>query len=200
MADIKNIEYVQLALVFFVPGLIIVYTRSRFITSRLPSQKDNVLGYLALSSIYYALTIPVAVQSFSIREPWRAIAWLVLALVGPWIFGLILGVAAQKQWGTWIANKFNLNVVHVIPAAWDWRFSTIPRGGLFVMVTLSNDEKVAGFFGQNSFASSDGSERDVYIEEEYTLRENVWEARPDKVGILIPLSVIQVHRILGTEQ
>lgn len=33
------------------------------------------------------------------------------------------------------------------------------------MVTLEDGEMVAGFFGTNSFASSDTAERDLYIEE-----------------------------------
>jgi hypothetical protein len=85
-----------------------------------------------------------------------------------------------------------LTIVHVIPAAWDWRFSTLPRGGLFIMVTLQNDQTVAGFFGRSSFASSDGGERDLYIEEEYEVSDSgEWEPRPAKVGIFIPASQIK---------
>ena len=63
---------------------------------------------------------------------------------------------------------------------------------MFVMVTLENDETVAGFFGTNSFASSDMAERDLYIEEEYTVtEEGIWESRPEKVGILIPMKGIR---------
>ena len=54
------------------------------------------------------------------------------------------------------------------------------------MVTLKNGDRVAGLFGSNSFASSDTGERDLYIEEEYTVGEDgKWDARPEKVGILI---------------
>jgi Family of unknown function (DUF6338) len=100
----------------------------------------------------------------------------------------VLGIAAQKDWGNWLASKFALSFVHVIPAAWDWRFSKAPGGGMFVMVTFENGETVGGFFGTNSFASSDTTERDLYIEEEYTVtEEGRWESRPEKIGILIPM-------------
>jgi Family of unknown function (DUF6338) len=60
------------------------------------------------------------------------------------------------------------------------------------MVTLTSDERVAGFFGTASFASSDSTERDLYIEEEYTVtNEGQWEPRPTKVGILVPVKEIR---------
>jgi hypothetical protein len=193
MPDSKEVVYFQFALLFVVPGLVALLVRSRFITGRVPSAKENVLLFVVLSLIYYSLIIFLIEPAFSIREPWivRALVWILLILVGPAVFGFILGVAAQKEWGTRLANKFGLTIVHVIPAAWDWRFSTIPRG-MFVMVTLISGERVAGFFGGNSFASSDVGERDLYIEEEYTVtHQGVWEARPEKVGVLISAKEIR---------
>jgi len=44
----------------------------------------------------------------------------------------------------------------------------------------------------NSFASSDTSERDLYIEEEYTVTDQgKWESRPERVGILISAKEIR---------
>ena len=59
-------------------------------------------------------------------------------------------------------------------------------------MTLTSDERVAGFFGVESFASSDIGERDVYIEEEYLVSEGgIWEPRANKVGILVPFKEIK---------
>ncbi len=86
-----------------------------------------------------------------------------------------------------LADWVGIALVHVIPQAWDWRFSNMPRGGQFVMVTLTNGEQVAGFFGPSSFASSDSNHRDIYIEEEYDVEEGgTWASRPERVGVLIP--------------
>jgi hypothetical protein len=113
-------------------------------------------------------------------------------LIGPALFGLALGIAAQKEWIHRIADYFDLSIVHVIPTAWDWRFSKMPRDGLFVMVTLTNGATVAGHFGSKSFASSDTGERDLYIQEEYRVTEQgTWEARDERVGILIPAREIR---------
>lgn len=60
------------------------------------------------------------------------------------------------------------------------------------MVSLTSGESVAGFFGPDSFASSDESERDIYIEEEYDVSDQgTWTPRPAKVGILIPVKEIR---------
>jgi Family of unknown function (DUF6338) len=189
MPDFKGIDTFYLILAFIVPGLIVVYVRSQFITGRSPSHTDNVLSYLTLSLIYYALTLPFIEQALGVKEPWTAKAaiWICLTLIGPSVLGLFLGAAAQKGLGNWAADKLGLSTTHVIPAAWDWRFSTTPRGGMFLMVTLTSDERIAGFFGIRSFASSEPGERDLYLEEEYTVSDDgSWESRSDKVGVLIP--------------
>jgi hypothetical protein len=192
--DLKGTDNFYLILAFIVPGLVIVYIRSRFISGKTPSHTENILGYLVLSLLYYTFTLPFIQLGLSIQDPWqvRAAIWIGLTLIGPALFGVFLGAWAQKEWGTWFADRLGLTTIHVIPAAWDWRFSKIPRGGMFVMVTLTSGESVAGFFGPNSFASSDEGERDIYIEEEYDVdEEGIWKPRSAKVGILIPVKEIR---------
>lgn len=189
MPDFNGIENLYLILFFIVPGIVIVYVRSRFITGRMPSMSENVLSFLVLSLVYYSLTIPFIEELSSIKEPWklRALTWVCLTLIGPAILGFILGLCSQKEWFSWIFDKVDVCTIHVIPTAWDWKFSKIPRGGQFLMITLTNDQVVVGFFGPNSFASSDSTERDLYLEEEYILSEDKqWLPRPDKVGFLVP--------------
>jgi Family of unknown function (DUF6338) len=194
MPNFNGPENFYLTLFFIVPGIIALFVRSRFITGRTPSTKENLLAFIVLSLIYYSFTILFIEKAMSVREPWllRAVIWITLILIGPAVFGLILGIAVQKEWIHRIADYFDLNIVHVIPTAWDWRFSKMPRDGLFVMVTLTNGATIAGHFGSKSFASSDTEERDLYIQEEYTVaKDGRWEARPEVVGILIPAREIR---------
>jgi Family of unknown function (DUF6338) len=190
---LKAAENLYVLLFLIVPGLVIVYVRSRFISGRAPTHSENALGYLVLSLSYYSIILPLIEQALSVREPWiaRAAVWISLTLAGPAVFGLLLGVWAQKQWGIWIADKIGLSTIRVTPASWDWRFSKMPRGGVFVMVTLTSGERVAGLFGARSFASSGTAERDLYLEEEYHVDGDKWEARPAKVGILIPVREVR---------
>ncbi len=193
MEDFKGLLNFYIILFFVVPGIVIVFIRSKFINGRMPSVKENVLSFITISVVYYAFSIFFIefARDPGIRWVWRTLIWFSLILIGPAVIGLLLGVAAQRDWFTRVANKLNLAIVHVIPTAWDWKFSRVNQGQ-FVMVTLSSDEKVAGYFGGSSFASSDAAERDLYIEEEYTVSEaDIWEPRQDKVGILIPAKEIK---------
>jgi hypothetical protein len=194
MFTLNNKDNLQLILLFIVPGLVALSVRSKFITGRSPSTTENIFTFVVLSLVYYALSVFFIEKVFTIQEPWlaRALAWILLLLIGPAIFGFLLGVAAQKEWSAWFANRMGLSVVHVIPAAWDWRFSRIARPGMFIMVTLTSGERVGGLFGKDSFASSDIKERDLYIEEEYTVtEEGAWLARPEKIGVLISAKEIR---------
>jgi len=194
MPDFKSVENLQLILLLIVPGIVALFVRSRFIAGRVPSTKENLLVYVVLSLFYYSFTIFFIESALSIREPWiaQALVWMLLILIGPAAFGFILGVAAQKEWFTRFANRLGLTIVHIIPAAWDWRFSSIPRDGVFIMVTLTSGERVAGLFRDSSFASSDMGERDLYIEEEYTVSDDgVWKSRSEKVGNLISAKEIR---------
>jgi hypothetical protein len=167
MPDFKSVENFHLILLFIVPGLVALYIRSKFITGRSPLPTENILSFVVLSLVYYSLTIFFIDSALTVREPLllRAFVWILLILIGPALFGFVLGVAAQKEWGNWLAgrpqlavlrvapvewgpwlaDKLSLSVVHVIPAAWDWRFCTVPRAGMFILVTLSSGERVAGF-------------------------------------------------------
>jgi Family of unknown function (DUF6338) len=195
MPKFSGIENFYLILFFIVPGIVALSVRSKFITGRSPSMSENMLGFFVISLVYYSLTIFFIERVFTVREPWvaQAIAWILLILIGPAAFGLVLGIAAQREWASRLLYRvFDVSVVNIIPAAWDWRFSKIPRPGMFIMATLTSGERVAGYFGSASFASSDVSERDLYIEEEYTVTdEGTWEVRAERVGILIPVKEIR---------
>src|ERR1700730_7962000 len=93
-----TINFYQI-LLFIVPGLVIFYVRSNFITGRQPSHSENILTYLVLSVIYYGLTIPLIEQALTIREPWiaRAFVWIALTLIGPCLFGALSRCSSAKR-------------------------------------------------------------------------------------------------------
>src|ERR1700680_1506987 len=80
MPDFKGVENLYIILAFIVPGLVVVYVRSRFITGRSPSHIENVLSYLTLSLLYYALTLPFIEPALNVKGPWiaRAAIWIYL--------------------------------------------------------------------------------------------------------------------------
>lgn len=194
MPDFKGIENLFLIYVFIVPGIIILYVRARFITGRMPSHAENIVGYVVISLIYYSLLLPILGKFFKISDPkdFPLLGWIGITLVGPCLVGFLLGVLSQKQLLALLVDKLNLFVTHVMPTAWDWRFSSISRGGIFIKVTLTDGSYVWGYFGSTSFASTDSAERDLYLEEEYDFSESEgWQPRPEKIGILIPAKEIR---------
>ena len=179
MLDLKSVDTLYPVLMFVVPGLIILSIRSQFVTGRRPSHSAALLSYLAVSAFYYALILPFV----DFAEPPGVVAWFFLVFVGPTMVGLLLGIEIQSD----LLRKFlrccRLNPVHSIPTAWDRKFSKM--GSQCVLVTLKNGTKFAGYCDEDSFMSSDPTERDIYISWLYDLGdEDQWLAR-DESSVLI---------------
>lgn len=178
-------DKVYFILAFIVPGLIASFVRSQFITGRNEPHKDAVLSYLVLSVFYYALALPALEYTLSLQGTsyHRTLAWFSLVFIGPAVFGLLLGLNAQKEWTRRALKWLGLHPVHVMPTAWDWKFAGTTEQ--WVLVTLKNGTRFAGFAGIGSFMSSDQKERDVYVERIYDVGEdNTWTPRGDN-GVLI---------------
>jgi hypothetical protein len=194
LGDLKDLVSIQLFFAFVVPGVIATYIRAQFLTGRIPSVKDNVFEIIVLSSVYYSVVIVVCqpiLENLPGPRLYHDAAWVCLTIIGPIVFGCVLGVAAQRHFFARLAHRLNLSMVHVIPTAWDWHFSGL-RGYCYILVMLMDGGHVAGYFGPDSFASSDGGERDLYLEEEVDwTEEQGWKQRPERVGILIPAREIK---------
>ena len=170
---------------FLVPGLIILYCRSRFVTGRRVLHAMSLLDYLAISLIYYALMLPAIdyIASTKLSAFWLSVAWILLIFLIPAFAGLLLGALTQRD----ILYKFlhwcGLSPVHEIPSAWDWKFGNMDYQ--WVLVTLRNGTRFGGFCGPDSFVSSDPGERDIYVQWIYDIDENnTWSSRGN-TGVLI---------------
>lgn len=164
MPDLKSPDDLYLILGFLVPGLIALFVRSQFVTGRSPPHTAALLSYLTVSVVYYALALPIAGSVMWMDEQGRpdAFAWFGLVFVGPAIFGLFLGINAQRGLSRSLLRWCRLNPVHVMPTAWDWKFGGMKEQ--WILVTLKDGTRFAGFCGKDSFMSSDPAERDIYIQ------------------------------------
>lgn len=200
MPDLKSLDNIYLVLAFIVPGMIVSVVRAQFITGRTLKQSENIIFFLALSGLYYALTLPLIEMLLkSGLDGWRrGFAWIAVVILGPAILGVILGFLTQRNVGRWIAHSLRLNPVHSAPTAWDYVFPALPMGGRYVRVTME-DGIVTGLFGDQSFASSDPSERDIFLEEVWDLSEiGEWTPRPEKIGVLIPAKQVKFVEFWNT--
>ena len=185
MTYLNSIESLYLILGFIVPGFIVLFIRSQFVTGRDPSYSKAFLSYLTVSVVYYALVLPLLDFVLSIQEPYygKFVGWFVLILVGPAMLGLLLGIITQKGLFYSLLQRCGLNPVHVMPTAWDWKFGSM--NNQWVLVTLKDGTRFGGFCGTGSFMSSDPAERDIYIQWIYDIDEDDnWSPRGDN-GVLI---------------
>lgn len=169
LSDIKSLDMVYIALFFVIPGMVITYIRERFITGRVVSVKDGVISFFALSILYYGAAFPAVDLLFSSGiSGWaKYISWISLVFVGPSLVGLLLGMSVRKGWIRKVFGHFNINPVHVIPTGWDYVFGINEQR--YVLVTMNDDTKFGGFYSTNSFASSEQSCRDLYLEKVFEI-------------------------------
>lgn len=191
MPDLKSLDNIYLILAFLVPGLLVLFVRSQFVTGRSPPPSAALLPYLTISVIYYALALPFVGLVLSIEEPGygKALAWFSLIFIGPALLGLLLGVNIQKDLFRRCLQWCGLNPIHVMPTAWDWKFGGMANQ--WVLVTLKDGTRFGGFCGSESFMSSDPAERDIYIQWIYDIDDdNNWSS-PGEKGVLIAAGEIK---------
>ena len=175
MLDLTDPQSLEMVLALIVPGLIITYFRAQFLTGRMQKHTDAVLSYFTLSAIYGAIALPTVgwLRQGEVTDTMNLVIWFSLIFLGPTVFGVVLGVLSKIGIIRGLMHKFGINPVHAMPTAWDWKFGNIKRQ--WVILTLKNDIKFAGYCGRKSFMSSEPSERDIYIEKIYDLDEdNCW--------------------------
>ena len=160
MIEFDDLGKVILAFGLLGPGFLIMFGRSRFLIGRMISISSSVFEYLMVSSIYFACAYPLFA---AIKEPayWAVFMFL---FVVPLAIGMFLGVAAQKEWFRKELNFLRLNPIHTSPTGWDYVFGG-RTGYSWVVVNLVSGGRYFGVFGPNSLASSDLSNRDIYLED-----------------------------------
>ena len=188
MFPLKSIDSLYFLLAFIVPGLIVLFVRSQFVTGRRPSHPNAILSYLTVSVVYYALILPVVAFLRSITGPsyGKAMAWFAVVFLGPVVLGVLLGIGIQNDLLRGFLRRCGLNPVHVMPTAWDWKFGNMDNE--WVLVTLKDGTRFAGFCGAQSFISSDPAERDIYVQWIYDIDDNHhWQSR-GRTGSSSPLA------------
>lgn len=192
MPEIKSIEQLSLILGFLVPGLVAMYVRAQFLTGRMQGQNDAILTYLSLSVVWWGIILPFTPLSVDAKQNLQVapFIWLVLVFFGPAVFGALIGLNASWDWSRRLFAFIGIDLVHVIPTAWDWKFGkSMPAS--WVLLTLKDGTHFAGYCGEQSFASSDPSERDLYLEKVYEIDDNNNWILQDGASLLITQGEIQ---------
>ncbi len=188
--DFSTIDAIYYALAFVVPGFVAHSVLSTFQRARAEQWEASLLRFLTLSAINYALwswlVYLLLYSEYKFASQWPVAAlWGFVILIAPVLLGIALGYSSQKYWVRRWLQRIGLRPIHVVPTAWDWRFGRM-EGAHWLLITFNDGSTLAGLFGGHSFASSDPGERDIYVEQVYSVAENgEWARGPEGKGILI---------------
>jgi hypothetical protein len=202
--SLDDVETVFLAFAFIVPGFVAHATLALFLPRRAEAPQLTLIRFLTLSAVNYAvwswlLYLVVTTSFFQERNALAAVAWVWVMLAAPILLGLALAEALKRPQLYGLLQRVGLRPIHVIPTAWDWRFDRMAKPH-WVLVTLLDGSFVAGLFGTESFASSDPTERDIYIEQIYEISSTgTWSMASKGKGILVPAREIRHIEIYPVE-
>jgi hypothetical protein len=146
----------------------------------------SALNYAVCSPLIYLL---VTRSLFTSSQLAAGVTWLLIIFVAPIALGLICASISQRRWLRVVYHRLRLRSIDPIPTGWDWKFSR--TGPCYVLVTLRDQIELAGYFGDDSMASSDPAFRDLYLEKVYTIRDDgQWVPREESKGVYIEGSQI----------
>jgi hypothetical protein len=126
-----------------------------------------------------------AEQTIAARIPyWMYWTWPLVLLVTPVVGGVATAkITDRRSILTKILHRMGINPRHVIEAAWDYAFGR--DEWVWITVTLKDNTAVRGKFGSHSLASTQGDERDLFIQEVYEEVDGKLAAAPRSAGVLI---------------
>jgi len=184
---IESFDAVFYTAMFILPGFIIKNIIDMLNPPRKTTDPSFLLGCLAYSLVNAAIFswAFILVGSSELRG---AAYWGVLlgiVLVGAVLIAFVVALLKQRRWIYEIVKKLRMKVIDPTPTAWDFWFSK--QECSFVFITLKDGSTVEGWFGVNSFASSDPDQRDIFIERTYS----AGELSPKNAGLYIPKDEIK---------
>jgi hypothetical protein len=199
--QIDSFKTVAFTAAFLMPGFIWSAVLSFILPRRSGQVEQRFLEFFTLScvnnALWFWLFAYFYLTGYPTQRPKTFALFILLALfISPVVLGLISGHLAQHQYVALALRRLGFRTVHYIPTAWDWHFSR--QEALWARVTLKDGSAISGYFGGQSFASSDPDERDIYLEEVYTQTTQGIRRVERTRGCLISaeqISVIEFFRV-----
>lgn len=174
-----------------VPGVVIVFVRSRFVKGNILPYPAGFLTYLTVSVTYWLVILTISPLVNYVLD-YGGIHYLstqlnnfkeiICIILIPIAVGFFSGWVTSKEYVYRIMKKLKLNPIHPTPTAWEDCFSDTDEQ--FVLVKLKNGNQFGGKLNTDCFISSDVENQDIYISEVYEIDDlNQWHKQDRGVYI-----------------
>lgn len=190
---IESIDIVFYTAVFVLPGFVI----NSIIDSMNPPKKHNdgifllkCIGFSIINCAVWSWLYKLVLQCNCLSTWLHWVCLVSISIIGSTVIGIIISIIRQFQVGDRILSKIKINTINSTPTAWDYLFSK--QTSEFIIITLSDDTKLYGWYSSKSFTSSDPDERDIFVEKGYRISEDgLWEIDNQSAGFYIPKEQIK---------
>ena len=194
---IESLDTVFYTAIFLLPGFLII----NIIDSTNPPKRQFELTYILKCLLYSLINCACCSPLYSIIANIKCefLYWLLFVtatILVAVVIGVIVSFIKQKNIIIRFLAKFNISSFPSTPTAWDYVFSK--QESYFVIVTLNNGERVRGWYSNNSFASSDQDNKDLFIEKAFFYEKNgKWIEDKESSGLYIPGNQIKLIELKG---
>lgn len=199
---LDNWETIVYTCIFLLPGFIITELIDSIVPPKSFKEVKFIFSCIIYSIINLALWIWLDVIIIEKFKSKTVPFYIVLSSsnVGTSIItGSIIGLIKHFELPRKLFGLFKIKMNHPVPTAWDYIFNK--KEECFVTVTLKSGKTVSGNFFCNSFASSEATERDLYIEKIYDVDDNEnWNEVPRSLGMYISKDEIETIEFFTMEE
>lgn len=185
---------------FFLAGWVFLSVRSWWVRGQRPKPNEVLFEAVTLSLVNQLLAL------FTLRgmlEPWTWLGegttqFLVAeVLVQPVLVGLLVGYVAERNWMPDGFRRLLMPAVAPVRSALGFAVDQI-NAPSFVIITYNDEHRVYGYFGENSFARSEGV-GDIFIEALYSIEGEEWRSAQPPRGGWVTLEGVRTIEFISSE-
>ncbi|WP_429173868.1 DUF6338 family protein [Aeromonas salmonicida] len=183
--DLLELNKVLLFVAFIMPGFIAIKAYELFaVGSERRSTSEQLIDAISYSCINYVLWLP-AVYLIESSELRNVHLWLYILF-----YLLVLFASPVVISYFWIKVRVKRFKEHPIKKPWDFVFSSLEPH--WVLVTLKSGEKIGGYYGPESFASSSPAPEHIFLQNSWVINDNggFERMKETSAGILVLSSEI----------
>lgn len=200
----ETIDAIKILIAFIMPGFVTDFIISFAVPRAKRTSQETILTTLTFSCVNYALfswlVLIINNEAFySEHKVFYIILWTFILLIAPILEGMLFVWLANSHLSKMLLQFLKPKNVRLTPTAWDYIFSQEQR--LWILITLNDDSRIGGFFGEKSFVSEYPQAQDIYLEQVWHLGDNGEFKSPvaDSAGCLIKMQDIKYLEFFKVE-